>query len=174
MNLASELQYTLASLIGFMLESICYGKYCPTTAFSSDTDLYVRFIGIYCMIFGAFVRCQLKRTNNASKTLLYLVTANFIVSTAYLAVDVTASQVPANISMGVITASNTLYACIDFISQIILVNFLHRIPSPPLMRVPFPFTKLYRCWIIWRQLWVMVVPILLTLAFLGTNLPNLN
>ena len=93
------------------------------------------------MIFGAFVRCQLKRTNNASKTLLYLVTANFIVSTAYLAVDVTASQVSANISTGVITASNTLYACIDLISQIILVNFLHRIPSPPLMRVPFPSTK---------------------------------
>ena len=39
----------------------------------------------------------------------------------------------------------------------------------------FPFsTKIYRCWIICRQPWVMVVPILLMLAFLGANLHNFN
>ena len=73
------------------------------------------------MIFAAFVRIRLKR-NYGSKALLYLVTADFIASTAFLAVDVTASQtVP---PMEVVTASNTLYTCIDLISQIILVNFL--------------------------------------------------
>ena len=39
MNLATEFKYTLASLIGFVLESIFYGKHRLTTAFSSDTDL---------------------------------------------------------------------------------------------------------------------------------------
>ena len=73
------------------------------------------------MIFAAFVKIRLKR-NNGSKALLYLVTADFIVSTAYLAVDVTANEEIE--SVGVMTASNTLYACIDLISQIILVNFL--------------------------------------------------
>ena len=73
------------------------------------------------MIFAAFVRIQLKRTNNASRALLYLVSANFITSTAYLALDVTASQVITTVA--VITASNALYMCIDLISQIILVNF---------------------------------------------------
>ena len=121
MNLGTELQYPLASFIGFMLESIFYGKHRPPTVLGSVTDLKARLIGIYCMIFAAFVRIRLKR-NNGSKALLYLVTADFIASTAFLAVDVTASQ--ANPSIGVITASNTLYTCIDLISQIILVNFL--------------------------------------------------
>ena len=40
MNLGTELQFTLASFIGFMLESIFYGKHYPTTAFGSDTDLW--------------------------------------------------------------------------------------------------------------------------------------
>ena len=74
------------------------------------------------MIFAAFVRIQLKRTSDVSRTLLYLVTANFLASTAYLALDVTASQV--FVTLGVITASNSLYTCIDLISQIILVNIL--------------------------------------------------
>ena len=39
MNLSTELQYTLATFIGFMLESIFYGKRRPMTAFGSDTDL---------------------------------------------------------------------------------------------------------------------------------------
>ena len=37
MNLGTELQYTLASFIGFMLESICYGKHRPT-AFCPDSN----------------------------------------------------------------------------------------------------------------------------------------
>ena len=73
------------------------------------------------MIFAAFIRIRLKR-NNGSKALLYLVTADFIVSTAYLALDATASQ--ELVTLPVIMASNALYTCIDLISQIILVNFL--------------------------------------------------
>ena len=78
------------------------------------------------MIFAAFIRIRLKR-NNGSKALLYLVTADFIVSTAFLALDVTASQVSATLL--VITASNALYTCTDLISQIILVNFFTYIVS---------------------------------------------
>ena len=37
------------------------------------------------------------------------------------------------------------------------------------MQVAFLFfIKIYRCWIMWHQPWVMVVPILLTLGFLST------
>jgi hypothetical protein len=38
MNLGIELQYTLVAFIGFMLESILYGKHGPTTAFVLDID----------------------------------------------------------------------------------------------------------------------------------------
>jgi hypothetical protein len=40
MNLGTtELQFTLAYFISFILQSIFYGKHRPTTAFGSDTDL---------------------------------------------------------------------------------------------------------------------------------------
>ena len=74
------------------------------------------------MIYAAFVRLRLKRTNNGSNALLYLITANFIACTAHLAVDVTATRT--NVSMGVVFASNALYICIDLILQVILVSFL--------------------------------------------------
>ena len=74
------------------------------------------------MIFAAFVRIRLKRTNKGSKALLYLITANFIACTAYLAVDVAASQLI--VTLGVFYASNALYIFIDLIAQVILVNFL--------------------------------------------------
>ena len=97
-----------------------------------------RLVGMYCMIFAAFVRIQLKRKHNGSKaTVLYLITANFIVCTAYLAVDVIANQ--ANVSLGVLLASNSLYICVDFISQGILVNFFTNDSVPPLMQMAFPF-----------------------------------
>ena len=174
MDLGIELQYDLASFIGFMLENICYGKHRPTTAFGSDPNLYApSCIGIYCVIFAAFVRMRLKRTNNGSKTLLYLITANFIVCTAYLAVDVPKSQM--NASLEVIFASNALYTCSDLILQIILVNFLTYDSSFTNDASGYPFSiQIYRCWIMWRQPWVMVFPILLTLAFLGDNLHNLH
>ena len=120
MNLDTELQYPLVSFIGFTLESICYGKNRSKTAFYSDTD---HFVGIYCVIFAAFLRIRVKRKHNGSKpALLYLITANFSVCTAYLAVDVIASQVI--VPLGVVLASNSLYICVDFISQVILVKFL--------------------------------------------------
>jgi hypothetical protein len=174
MNLDTELQYTLACFIGFMLESICYGKHRPTKAFGSDTDIKRCLVGIYCVIFAAFVRIRLKRKHDGSKpAILYLIAANFIACTAYLAVDVIASQ--AIVSLGVLIASNFLYICVDFISQVILVNFLTYDSVSTTDASGFPFSiKIYRYWIIWRQPWVMVVPILLTLAFLGDNLHNLN
>ena len=79
-------------------------------------------IGIYCMIFAAFVRIQLKRTSNKSKPLLYLVTANFVACTAYLAVDVIATR--SDVCIEVSTVSNALYSCINLTSQVILVNSL--------------------------------------------------
>jgi hypothetical protein len=81
-----------------------------------------RLIGISCMIFFVFVRIRIKRTNNGSNILLYLITINFIACTASLAVDVSARQTTG--SLGVYMAANALYTCIDFISQVILVNFL--------------------------------------------------
>ena len=174
MDLDTETHFTLAYFIGFMLESICYGKHPPTMAFGSGTNLYApSYIGIYCMIFAAFVRMRLKRTNNGSKALLYLITASFLACTAFIAVDVSASQTDA--SMGVIAASNTLYTCNDLILQVILVNFLTYVSVSTNDTSGFLFSiKIYRCWIMWRQPWVMVVPVLLTLAFLGDNLHNLN
>jgi len=50
-------------------------------------------------------------------------------------------------------ADNALYTAIDFISQLIL---------------------LYRCWIMWRQPLVMVIPCLISLAFLVTALTTLS
>ena len=74
------------------------------------------------MIFAAFLRIRLKRTNSGSKALLFLVTANFIACTAFIAVDVTASQT--NASLGLAFAANVIYMIIDLISQTILVNIL--------------------------------------------------
>ena len=78
------------------------------------------------MIFAAFVRIQRKRKNSgplpvAKVLLVFLVSANFIACTAYLAVDITAYRTNA---LGWLLASNALYTCVDFISQVILVKFL--------------------------------------------------
>ena len=82
-------------------------------------------VGIYCAIFAAFVRIRLKRIHDGSRaTLLYLITANFIACTAYLAVNVIVSQSTRIVSLRVLFASNAIYTCVDFISQVILVNFL--------------------------------------------------
>ena len=74
------------------------------------------------MIFAAFVRIELKRTNNGSKVLLYLITADFIACTAFIAVDVAARQ--SNVSLGWVCVSNALYVCVDLVSQVTMVNFL--------------------------------------------------
>ena len=135
MNLGTELQFTLAYFISFILQSIFYGKRLPTKAFGSELTFKCRVIGIYFMIFAAFVRIQYKRRNSngplpvAKAFLVYLVSANFFACTAYLAVDITAYRTQA---LAWILASNALYTCIDFISQVILVNFLN---TPPLTRV---------------------------------------
>ena len=135
-----------------------------------------RLIGVFCVIFAAFVKIRLKRTAKGRKALLYLVTANFIACTAFLAVcAVTVSQ--SNAAFGV--APDALYTCVDFISQVILVNLPTYESVSTTDASGFPFSiKIYRCWILWRddwrRPWIMVVPILLTLAFSGANLHNLN
>ena len=118
------------------------------------------------MIFAAFVRIHHKRDESRA-VLLYLVIANFIACTVYLAVDITAYQTNA---LGWILGSNTLYTCVDFISQVILVNFsyIEFRPTTEVRRFSFSI-KIYRCWMMWRQPWVMVAPILLTLTFLGAS-----
>ena len=118
------LKYDLPSLIGFMLESICYGRHRLTTAFGGETDLKInrRLIGICCVIFATFVRIRLKRINSGSRALLYLITTNFIACTASLAVDVSSKQTTGSLAVNM--AANVLYTCIDFISQVILVSFL--------------------------------------------------
>ena len=99
-----------------------------------------RLIGIFCVIFAAFVRIRLRRKNNGQKALFYMITTIFIACTAFLAVDVIAVQ--PIVSFGIAFASSALYTFIDLISQVILVNYLiYMIHSPPLvlMRVAFPF-----------------------------------
>ena len=44
MNLGIEIQYTLAYFIGFILESICYGKHRPPTPFGSDNNGALTFM----------------------------------------------------------------------------------------------------------------------------------
>ena len=138
-----------------------------------------RLIGIYCVIFAAFVRTQLKtrRANNRSKTLLYLVTANFIACTAYVVVDVIARQSSVSNDSTVSSVSNILYSCINLTSQVILVNFLtyDSVSTTSTDMSGFPFSiKMHQCWILWRQPWVMVVPCVLTFAILGADLHNLD
>ena len=68
------------------------------------------------------------------------------------------------------TIGNALYIAVDFISQLILVSVLkHTI----LFQLIF-FPKLYRCWILWRQPLVMVIPCILSLGYLGANLRKLT
>ena len=76
------------------------------------------------MIFAAFVRIKLKRTNNGSKALLYLITANFIACTAFIAVTVYVATSQSNVSLGVISVSNALYVFVDIVLQVTMVNFL--------------------------------------------------
>ena len=69
-------------------------------------------------------------------------------------------------------ANNGLYTAIDFISQLILVScvsFIYNFFSRPMFNY-FLFLKLYRCWIMWHRLLIMVIPCLLSLTFLGTVL----
>jgi len=119
--------------------------------------------GLYCLIFGLYWRIQFKRADRWNSVLLYALTASFILCTAYFIIDII--QVQLIITNNVlqedswstydwlVIASNALYTCIDLISQFIL---------------------LYRCWIMWRQPLVMIIPCLLSLAFLVTALTTLG
>ena len=49
-------------------------------------------IGLYCLIFALYWRIQLKRANRWKGVLLYALTANFILCSAYLIVDIIGVQ----------------------------------------------------------------------------------
>jgi len=120
--------------------------------------------GLYCLIFGLYWRIQLKRAERSKGVLLYALTTNFILCTAYFVIGIIQVQFlitslvlqenSLDSAVNWITiAANSLYTAIDFISQAILI---------------------YRCWIMWRQPLVMVLPCLFTLAFLATALTTLG
>jgi len=112
--------------------------------------------GLYCLIFGLYWRIQLKRDNRRNGLLLFALNVDFILCTAYFIVNII--NVQFFITMAVLNddslenavnwltiAENTLYTAIDFVSQLVL---------------------LYRCWIMWREPLVMVIPCILSFAFL--------
>jgi len=120
--------------------------------------------GLYCLIFGLYWQIQLKRADRWKGILLYALTVNFILCTMYFIIGII--QVQFRITMEVLNetslipavewmtiANNFLYTAIDLISQLIL---------------------LYRCWIMWRQPLIMVIPCILSLAFLVIALTTLG
>ena len=68
--------------------------------------------------------------------------------------------------------NNALYTAIDFNTQLILVSVLNI--QIFLASIYVFLMKLYRCWIMWRQPLVMVIPCILSLAFLGANLQTIT
>jgi hypothetical protein len=121
-------------------------------------------IGLYCLIFGFYWRIQLRRADRWKGVFFYALTVEFILCTVYFIITIIQDQF--FITMAVLNedsldsavawmtiANNALYTSIDFISQLIL---------------------LYRCWIMWRQPLIMVVPCILSLAFLVTALTTLG
>jgi len=112
--------------------------------------------GLYCLIFGLYWRIQFKRADRRNGVLLYALNVIFVLCTAYFIITIIQTQFfitesvlnieSLNSALDWLTvANNGLYTAIDFISQLIL---------------------LYRCWIMWRQPLVMVIPCFLSLAFL--------
>jgi len=107
------------------------------------------------MVFGLYWRTQLKKADRWKGALLYTVTANFILCTAFfiivtigvqffIAIDILIDLQLILPELWLISAGNAIYITIDVISQLILF---------------------YRCWIMWRQPLVMVFPSILLLAF---------
>jgi len=107
------------------------------------------------MVFGLYWRTQLKKADRWKGALLYTVTANFILCTAFFIIVTIGVQFFIAIvilidlqlilpELWLISAGNAIYITIDVISQLILF---------------------YRCWIMWRQPLVMVFPSILLLAF---------
>jgi hypothetical protein len=90
----------------------------------------------------------------------------FVLCTAFFIITIIQTQLLIDFFTGVLTlnsldfilnrlfiAANFLYTAVDFISQLIL---------------------LYRCWIMWRQPSVMVIPCFLSLAFLVISLTTFS
>jgi len=120
--------------------------------------------GVYCLLFGVYWRIQLKKADPWKGVFFYALTISFILCTMYFIISII--QVQFYISIFVLNenslipavqwmtiANNALYTAIDLITQLIL---------------------LYRCWIMWRQPLVMVIPCTLSLAFLVTALTTLG
>jgi hypothetical protein len=117
--------------------------------------------GLYCLVLGLYWRNQLKKPDPWKSVLPYVLTANFILCTAYfitntigvqffIALDVFVFVGPQLFfsSLWLTIAGNAFYITVDLISQLILFH---------------------RCWIMWRQPLVMVFPSIVLLAFLVTS-----
>ncbi|KAF8798615.1 hypothetical protein BYT27DRAFT_6897033 [Phlegmacium glaucopus] len=130
---------------GIVLQSICFG--------------------IYCVIFTLYLRIQLNRPERWKGLLLYALALNFILCTAYFIIEIVHVQFFIDIvvlggdpflwgsSAWLNVSADALYIAIDFISQAILF---------------------YRCWVMWRQLWVLVVPAIISIAFLVVSLMTIG
>ena len=66
-------------------------------------------IGLYCLIFGLYWRIQLKRTERRKGVLLYALTVNFILCTAYFIVDIIGVQFFITVSL--IYKSYIIFQC---------------------------------------------------------------
>jgi uncharacterized membrane protein YesL len=55
-------------------------------------------IGVYCLIFGLYWRIQLKRADRQKGILLYVLTLNFILCTAYFIIFIIQVQFDINVS----------------------------------------------------------------------------
>jgi len=129
------------------------------------TVLTAILYGFYCVIFSLYWQIKLKpdRADRLKGVLLYAITVNFILCTAFFILTIIETQFIAEALLDIdsldfalnwITiAFNALYTTIDFISQLIL---------------------LYRCWILWRQLLVMVIPCISSLGNLVVALTCLG
>jgi len=141
--------------------------YCSTSSYlpMAAPPLVFEFIGLvltailygpYCVIFVLYWRIKLKRGDRLKGVLLYAINVNFILCTVIFILAIIETQFDIteavldidslDLALNWITiASDALYITIDSISQSIL---------------------LYRCWILWRQPLVMVIPCILSLGYL--------
>lgn len=72
--------------IGIVFEAILYGEYLFNTV--QNVSWALCHLGLYCLIYGLYWRIQLKRADRWKGVLLYALTANFILCTAYFIINI--------------------------------------------------------------------------------------
>ena len=72
--------------IGIVFEAILYGKYLFNTV--QNVSWALCHLGLYCLIYGLYWRIQLRRADRWKGVLLYALTANFILCTAYFIINI--------------------------------------------------------------------------------------